>query len=265
MITPKLLPGERIDQLYSQDIKIIQSPQVFSFSLDAVLLANFAKAPLKQKGELVDLCAGNGAVGLFMAPRVKGSIAMVEIQPRLADMARRSVALNHLEDKITVYQQDLATIYDQIQKDSVETVVCNPPYFADLPDSKKNPNQYLAIARHEIATSLETVVEVTSGLLKTTGKAFFVYRPDRLLDLTSMMAKHRLAVKRLQFVYPKAGREANIVLVEAIKDGRMTGLKVLPSLMTYDESGDYSAPVKKMLYGDWKRRSVLFLRAALRR
>lgn len=250
LTAPELLPGERIDQLYSQDIKIIQSPQVFSFSLDAVLLANFAKPPLKQTGRLVDLCAGNGAVGLFMAPRVKGQIAMVEIQPRLADMARRSVALNNLEQKITVYEQDLATIFDQIRKDSVETVVCNPPYFADLPDSKKNPNQYLAIARHEIATSLETVVAVTSGLLKTTGKAFFVYRPDRLLDLTSMMAKHRLAVKRLQFVYPKPGRDANIVLVEAIKDGRMTGLKVLPSLMTYDESGEYSAPVKKMLYGD---------------
>ncbi len=250
LTTPELLPGERIDQLYSEDIQIIQSPQVFSFSLDAVLLANFAKPPMKQASTLVDLCAGNGAVSLFMAPRVKGKIAMVEIQPRLADMARRSVALNQLEQQITVYQQDLATIFDQIHKDSVDAVVCNPPYFADLPDSKKNPNQYLAIARHEIATTLETVISVTSGLLKTNGKAYFVHRPDRLPELISMMQKYRLAVKRLQFVYPKVGKDANIMLVEAIKDGGTSGLKVLPSLMTYDESGEYSAPVKKMLYGD---------------
>ncbi|MTV81301.1 tRNA1(Val) (adenine(37)-N6)-methyltransferase [Secundilactobacillus folii] len=250
LTTPELLAGERIDQLYSQDIKIIQSPQVFSFSLDAVLLANFARSPAKRTGLMVDLCAGNGAVGLFMAPKTRGHIAMVELQPRLADMAKRSVTLNHLDEQVTVYQQDLATITDQIPKDSVDVVVCNPPYFADLPASKKNPNQYLAIARHEITTSLETVIRVTSGLLKMNGRAYFVHRPDRLLDLTTVMGRHRLAIKRLQFVYPKPGRDANIVLVEAIKDGQASGLKISPALMTYDESGEYSAPVKKMLYGE---------------
>lgn len=250
LVTPELRSDERIDQLYSQDIKIIQSPSVFSFSLDAVLLANFAKAPAKKSGLLVDLCAGNGAVSLFMAHKTKGSIAMVELQERLADMAARSVQLNQLDNQITVYQQDLATITEKIAKDSVDVVVCNPPYFADQPASKKNPNEYLAIARHEIKTNLETVIKVSSDLLKMNGKAYFVHRPDRFLDLAALMAKHRLAIKRVQFVYPKVGREANIVLVEAIKDGQRTGMKVMPGLMTYDETGEYSKPIKKMLYGN---------------
>ncbi len=249
----KLLADERVDQLYSQDIQIIQSSQVFSFSLDAVLLANFAKAPASPKGKLVDLCAGNGAVGLFMAPRTRGKIAMVELQPRLADMAQRSVVLNDLADKVTVYNQDLAIITEQIPKDSIDVVTCNPPYFSDLPDSKKNPNNYLAIARHEIATTLNTVLATTSDLLKMNGKAYFVHRPDRLVELLALMTANRLAAKRLQFVYPKAGRDANIVLVEAIKDGKATGLKILPPIMTYDDHGDhgeYSPIIHKMLYGE---------------
>lgn len=250
LATPQLRADERIDQLYSQDIQIIQSSQVFSFSLDAVLLANFAKGPVKDTGRMVDLCAGNGAVSLFMAPRTKGQIAMVELQERLADMARRSVKLNQLEDRITVYQQDLATITSKIAKDSVDVVVCNPPYFADQPDSKKNPNRYLAIARHEITTNLQTVIQVTSDLLKMNGKAYFVHRPERLLDLTAAMSAHRLAVKRIQFVYPKAGKDANIVLIEAIKDGSLAGLKVLPPIETYGDDGHYSVEVKKMLYGE---------------
>lgn len=249
MVAVKLNSGERIDQLYSQNIQIIQSDDVFSFSLDAVLLANFAKGPSKNSGQLVDLCAGNGAVGLFMAPKTRGQIKLVEIQPKLAEMAQRSVVLNDLTAQISVYNQDLKTINQLIEKDTVDVVTCNPPYFADLKTSKKNPNNYLAIARHEIKATLMDVVSVTSGLLKMNGKAFLVYRPDRLLELTTVMAAHRLVAKRLRFVFPKPGRPANMVLVEAIKDGKVSGLTVLPPLMTYLENGDYSQEVREMLYG----------------
>ncbi|KIO99718.1 tRNA (adenine37-N(6))-methyltransferase TrmN6 [Levilactobacillus brevis] len=133
----QLNPDERIDQLYSQDIKIIQSPEVFAFSLDAVLLADFAKLPVRATSQTVDLCAGNGAVGLFMSHQTHGQIAEVEIQPRLADMARRSIELNQLSDRLSVYEGDLADVTQWIPKDSVDVVTCNPPYFADLPDSQK--------------------------------------------------------------------------------------------------------------------------------
>lgn len=249
MTPPELKSGERIDQLYSQDIQIIQSPEVFAFSLDAVLLAAFAKLPPRQTSQTVDLCAGNGAVGLFMSHQTRGKIAEVEIQPRLADMARRSVALNHLDDRMTVYEGDLAQVNQWIPKDSVDVVTCNPPYFADLPDSQKNPNQYLAIARHEITTDLATVVATTSGLLKMNGKAYFVHRPDRLLQLLDLLATHRLAPKRIRLVHPKPGKEANMVLVEAIKDGKPGGLRFLAPLTVYDQRGDYTPEVKALLYG----------------
>lgn len=250
MTTPNLQAGERIDQLYSQDIQIIQSPDVFAFSLDAVLLADFAKLPARQSSQIVDLCAGNGAVGLFMSSKTKGQIAEVEIQPRLADMARRSVALNNLTGRVTVYEGDLAKINQWISKDSVDVVTCNPPYFADLPDSQKNPNPYLAIARHEITTNLATVVQTTSGLLKMNGKAYFVHRPDRLLQLLDLMTANRLAPKRIRLVHPKPGKEANMVLVEAIKDGKAGGLRFLDPLIVYDRQGEYSPEVKALLYGN---------------
>ncbi|PWG01106.1 SAM-dependent methyltransferase [Levilactobacillus bambusae] len=245
-----LKSGERIDQLYSQSVQIIQSPDVFSFSLDAVLLADFAKLPVRNRSLTVDLCAGNGAVGLFMSHKTHGKIVEVEIQPRLADMAKRSVELNQLSDQISVYPQDLATVFNHLKKDSADVVTCNPPYFENLPASKKNDNPYLTIARHEVKTTLKTVVDVTSQLLKMNGKAYFVHRPDRLLDLLALMQSHRLAPKRLRFVYPKANKEANMVLVEAIKDGQPDGLRVMPPMTVYDEQGEYLPEVGAILFGD---------------
>lgn len=243
-----LKADERIDQLYSQDIKIIQSPSVFSFSLDAVLLADFAV--VKPRSRSVDLCAGNGAVSLFLSRKTAGPIAAVELQPRLADMAQRSVALNQLTDRITVHQLDLKDTFSQIAKDSVDVVTCNPPYFPPLATSKKNPNPYLAIARHEITTSLEEILKITSGLLKMNGKAFFVYRPDRFNEFITKAAAWRLQTKRVRFIHPKADREANMVLIELIKDGRPGGQRFLPPLTVYDQNNQYLPEVRRLLYGD---------------
>ena len=146
-----LLPGERVDVLASRHIKIIQSGAVFSFSLDAVLLANFAQ--IKRHSRVVDLAAGNGAVGLFLARKTDNRVTMVELQPRLADMARRSVALNALAN-VDVHEGDLADTTKFVAKDSVDVVTCNPPYFKISARSITNPNDHLAIARHELTLSL---------------------------------------------------------------------------------------------------------------
>lgn len=243
-----LKEGERIDQLYAEDIKIIQSPQVFSFSLDAVLLANFPKIP--KRGRIVDLCSGNGAVGLFVSKKTQGEIIQVELQERLADMARRSVTLNDLEEKITVYQMDLKDSLTKIPADSVDLLLCNPPYFKDLSTNVKNPNPHLAIARHEIHTTLEEVISVSSKLLKMNGRLAMVHRPDRFLDILDLMRKYRIAPKRIRFVYPKAGKDANVLLIEGIKDGKTDGFKVLPPLITYGNDGEYTEAIKEMLYGN---------------
>lgn len=242
-----LNPGERIDQLYADDIQIIQSPEVFSFSLDAVLLANFPRVP--KRGTIVDLCAGNGAVGLFLSRKTQGHIYQIELQERLADMAQRSIQLNHLEERMTMYNLDLKDSFTKIRPDSVDLLVCNPPYFRDLPTNNKNPNQHLALARHEIATTLEEVIAVSSKLLKRNGHFALVHRPDRFLDILELMKKYRIAPKRIRFVYPKQEKDANIILVEGIKDGKTDGFKIKPSLIVYDENGQYTPEVRRMLYG----------------
>lgn len=241
--------NERVDALFSNGIKIIQSSEVFSFSLDAVLLADFANPAKKKEQKIVDLCAGNGAVGLFLTPKSSAQIYEVEIQPRLADMAKRSIDLNGLEERVTVINDDLNNVFDYLAKDSIDTVTCNPPYFEDKPDSKKNPNQYLALARHELAVTLEQTIEQASGLLKMNGRVSYVHRPERLIEMIELMKKHRLEPKRVQFVYPKRNREANMVLVEAIKDGKPGGLRFMPPLFVYEENGEYTEEVRKIVYG----------------
>ncbi|MHA8263087.1 tRNA1(Val) (adenine(37)-N6)-methyltransferase [Lactobacillaceae bacterium Melli_B3] len=245
-----LKTNERIDQLYSQSIQVIQNPEVFSFSLDAILLADFIKVGKSAKTKMVDLCSGNGAVGLFSAHKTHGHIYEVEIQPKLAEMATRSVQLNDLQDQISVYNIDLKDVYQSIPKDSVDVVACNPPYFADTDTSKKNPNPYLAIARHEIKTNLNQVLAMTGGLLKTNGRCYLVYRPDRLLELLDKMRAHRLAPKEISFVYPRSDRDANMVLVSGIKDGKLDGLKITPPVVVYrDGSDEYTEHIHEILYG----------------
>ena len=239
---------ERIDQLYSKEIQIIQSKTVFSFSLDAVFLADFVRTTQHKTKQIVDMCAGNGAVGLFLSEKTGAHITMVEIQTRLADMARRSIELNDLTQQISVVNDDLKNASQYISKDSVDIVACNPPYFVNYQTSEKNPNQYLAIARHEIATNLNEIVSSSAGLLKMNAKLFMVYRPDRLTDLMTSLRNHRLEPKRLQFVRPRITEDANMVLVEAIKDGKPNGLNVNRDIITYD-GDDYTDEVKKMLYG----------------
>lgn len=242
-----LQPNERIDQLYADDIKIIQSSEVFSFSLDAVLLANYARVP--KRGVIVDLCAGNGAVGLFISKKTTAHIYQIELQERLADMAQRSIELNDLQDQLTAYPMDLKNLFQKIKPDSVDLLVCNPPYFKNVPTAIKNPNPYLAIARHEITTTLDEVIQTASKALKMNGRFAMVHRPDRFLDILDHMRAHRIAPKRVRFVYPKVGKEANILLIEGIKDGKADGFKIDSPLITYDETGAYSPEVKAMLYG----------------
>ncbi|AQW22164.1 SAM-dependent methyltransferase [Lentilactobacillus curieae] len=244
----ELKSGERIDQLYSKNISIIQSANVFSFSLDAVLLAEFASVSKNKTKTLVDLCAGNGAVGLFISERTNAKIYEIELQPRLADMATRSVKLNNLEDQVVVINDDLKNTTDHIKKDSVDVVTVNPPYFLNYDTSEKNPNEYLAIARHELTTTLNQVVKTSADLLKMNGKFFMVHRPDRLTDILTTMRHNRIEPKALQFVRPSHGKLANMVLVSGIKDGRYNGVKILDDVIVHD--GDhYSKSIEMMLYG----------------
>lgn len=245
-----LQPHERIDQLSSQGVQIIQSSEVFAFSLDAVLLANFVRENHRQKLQTIDICAGNGAIGLFLNRKLGGHITEVELQSRLADMARRSIKLNHFQNRYDVINADVKNIFNYVNKDNFDIVTCNPPYFKSLPTSKKNPNHYLAIARHELTIDLPTVAKQMSGLLKMNGKGYLVHRPERLTEIMQVLEEHRLVVKRLRFAYPKPKKAANIVLIETIKDGKPGGLVVDPPLIVGNEQGNYTQEVEAMLHAN---------------
>lgn len=243
-----LKDDERLDYLLAEELRIIQSPSVFSFSLDAVLLARFTYVPIK-RGKIVDLCTGNGAIPLFLSARSKSEIIGIELQERLADMATRSTKYNQLTDQIRIIQDNVIGIAGKLGSEKYDVVTCNPPYFPAHEASEKNLKEHLAIARHEIHLTLEEAVQSASELLKQGGKAAFVHRPGRLLDIVTAMRANRLEPKRIRFVYPKKGKEANTLLIEGIKDGK-PDLKILPPLYVYEDDGKYTDEIKEMLYGD---------------
>lgn len=242
-----LTDDERLDYLLAENLRIIQSPSVFSFSLDAVLLARFAYVP-KKRGRIVDLCTGNGAIPLFLSARTESTITGVELQPRLAGMARRSIEFNGLDGQIDIIEGDVKEIPAQLGYEKFDTVTCNPPYFPAHDMSDKNLSEHMAIARHELHLTLDEAVRSASQLLKQGGKAAFVHRAGRLIDIMAAMRNNRLEPKRIRLVYPKAGKEANTLLIEGIKDGK-PDLKVLPPLIVYGDNGEYTEEVRGLLYG----------------
>lgn len=238
---------ERLDYLLAEDLRIIQSPSVFAFSLDAVLLAKFVYVPI-QKGNLIDLCSGNGVIPLFLSTRTKGNIIGVEIQERLYDMAVRSFKYNKLENRLQMIHGDIKEIHKHLGNGKFDVVTCNPPYFPTPSKDEINENEHLAIARHEILCTLEDCLRTSSQLVKQGGKVAFVHRPGRLMDILSLMRKYRIEPKRIQLVYPKEGKEANTLLVEGIKDGS-PDLKILPPLIVYQENNEYTKEIREILYG----------------
>ena len=245
----ELIGDERLDYLLAEkDMRIIQSPSVFSFSLDAVLLAKFVYVPI-QKGNLLDLCSGNGVIPLFLSLRTKGSITGVEIQERLFNMAVRSIEYNGLENRLHMIQGDIKEMPSTLGHGKYDIVTCNPPYFMTSSNEVINENEHLAIARHEILCTLEDAVEVSSRLVRQGGKVAFVHRSGRLIDMITLMRKYRLEPKRIQFIYPKRGKEANTLLIEATKDGK-PDLKILPPLIVYEDDDEYTAETRKILYGE---------------
>jgi len=229
-----LQENERIDDLMTaSELKIIQSREVFSFSLDAVLLSRFASIP--PKGRIADLCTGNGVIPILLSDRTKASIDAVEIQPRLADMARRSVAMNKLTEQITVIEHDLRTYPKSAGNGVYDAVTVNPPYMT-VTSGEPNINEHYAIARHEIHCTIEDVAEACARIVKPGGKVSMVHRPSRLLDIVQSLRRWKLEPKRIQFVHPNSKSEANMVLIEAMRDGK-PDIKLLPPIMVYDDKG----------------------------
>jgi tRNA1Val (adenine37-N6)-methyltransferase len=229
-----LKPGERVDDLQFSGLKIIQHPKAFRFGMDAVLLSDFCHA--RPSCRVADLGTGTGILPLLIAGRAeRAQIDGIEIQQDMADMASRSVAMNHLEHRITIHHEDLRRAPDFLPRGKYDLVVCNPPYGREG-SSLKNPREELHLARHEGGCTLAEVIYAAKLLLKNGGRLSVVFPSARLLELMDAMRTEKIEPKRLRMVHSSMEKPPHLVLLEGVKDAR-PALHCLPPLIVYDMQG----------------------------
>lgn len=232
-----LLEGERLDELHRNGYYIIQSPARFCFGMDAVLLSGFSN--VKPGETAIDLGTGTGIIPILLEAKTKGEhFTGLEIQPESADMARRSVAYNHLEHKINIEIGNIKDASSQFGASSFHVVTTNPPYMTGQ-HGLTNPNEAKAIARHEILCTLEDVIRESARLLKPQGRFYMVHRPFRLSEIMCLMHQYGLEPKRMRLVYPFIDKEPNMVLIEGLRGGKPR-ITVEKPLIVYQEPGIYT-------------------------
>ena len=222
---------------------IMQDNEMFNFSLDSVLLPNFVTLN-KKITKIMDIGCGNAPIPLILSTLTSAKIYGVEIQKNSFDLAKESVEINGLSGRIEIINEDINEYYKNIESDSFDVITCNPPYFKVNENSNFNLSEYKTIARHEIMLDLERLFKIAKKLLKNNGNIAIVHRPERLIDIIEEMRKNNIEPKRIQFVYPKKDSNANILLVEGTKNGKL-GIKILPPLYSHDKNGEYTEEIKK--------------------
>lgn len=240
-----LYSGERLDELQRNGYVIIQDPKRFCFGMDAVLLSGFAR--VKTGEQVLDLGTGTGIIPILLEAKTEGKhFTGLEIQPESADMARRSVELNHLDSKINIVTGDIKDASKLFGASSFDVVITNPPYMIDS-HGIKNMKDAKTIARHEVLCTLEDVIRESAKLLPPKGRFYMVHRPFRLSEILCMMTRYGIEPKRMKFVYPYIDREPNMVLLEGLRGGRPR-MTVEKPLIVYQEKDKYTDEILE-IYG----------------
>ena len=237
--------NERVDELGRNGYRIIQNPDRFCFGMDAVLLSDFAN--VKEGDKVLDFCTGTGIIPILMEAKTKAAhFTALEIQEDSAEMARRSVSLNHLEEKIEIITGDVKEADRIFEAASFHAVTCNPPYMIGQ-HGLVNPDSPKAIARHEILCTLDDIVKQTARVLVPGGSFYLVHRPFRLVEIMTTLTKYKLEPKRMQLVYPYVDKEPNMVLIQATKGGK-SRITVEKPLIVYEKPGVYTKDIFE-IYG----------------
>ena len=241
----KLSNNERIDELHIKGYQIIQSQERFCFGMDAVLLSDFVKG--KSGAKILDMGTGTGIIPILLEAKEKGEqFFALEIQKESVEMARRSVQLNGLQDKIQVIEGDIKEASKFMKASSFDIVTCNPPYM-NSQHGITNPDLPKAIARHEILCTLEDVVREGAKLTKQRGSFYLIHRPFRLAEIMGMLLKYKLEPKRMRLVYPYIDKEPNMVMIQAVKGGN-SRIQIESPLIVYEKNGTYTEEIYK-IYG----------------
>ncbi|MDD4569875.1 MAG: tRNA1(Val) (adenine(37)-N6)-methyltransferase [Tepidanaerobacteraceae bacterium] len=239
-------PGEHIDDLLCNGLKIIQHQNSYRFAIDAVLLANFTKAGKKDK--IIDLGTGSGVIALLLSAKTDAKeITGIEIAQEAFDRAARSVKMNQLQERVKIVHGDLKEAVKIFGQESFSVVVTNPPYMT-LKEGKISPNPDVALARHEVASTLQDVVKAARQLLTFGGRFYMVYRTVRIADAIHVMKVRGLEPKILCFIHPRAGKSPNLFLIMAQK-GASPGVKILPPLVVYNDDRSYTQEINEIYFG----------------
>lgn len=231
---------ERIDDLGCNNLKIIQNPDWFCFGMDAVLLSNYCD--IKPNSTVVDLGTGTGIIPILLTGKNKISkIYGIELQSEVAEMTKRSIKLNNLEDKIEILNINLKDAERVLGNNKFDVVTSNPPYM-DKETGLKNNTDNKTISRHEVECTLRDVIQTASRLLTHNGRFFLVHRPNRIVDILTILREFKLEPKNIRFVHPKAGKSPNLVLIKAIKAAK-PDLKFEDPLYVYNEDGTYTGEI----------------------
>ena len=244
-MTVELKEHERLDDLQN-GYYIIQNMQDFCYGIDAVLLSGFAK--VKPGERALDMGTGTGIIPILLKAKTQGKhFTGLEIQERSAEMARRSVAYNHLEDTVTIQTGDIKEAAAIFGRASFSVVTCNPPYMTGS-HGLTNPHLPKAIARHEVLCTLEDVISQASQVLEPHGRFYMVHRLFRLAEIMGLMMKYKLEPKRMRLVYPFVDKEPNMVLIEGLSGGNPR-ITVESPLIVYEKPGVYTKEIRE-IYGD---------------
>ena len=230
------------DLLGYGNLKIVQDKNYFNFSLESILLPNFIKVN-KSDNKIIDLGCGNLPIPLiinYLYPEKE--IIGIELQKEIYDLAIETLKINNLENKIKVLNKDIKSYFNS---ESFDIVISNPPYFNKNEQTKINDNKVKSIARHEIAITLEEIIEKASFLLKNKGKFGLVHRTERLDDVIILLKKYNIEPKKIQFIYPKIDKPSNLFLLEGVKNTGK-GIKVLKPLIVHDKKNNYSQEIKEI-------------------
>ena len=242
----ELKENERIDDLQYKGLKVIQNSKYFCFGIDSVILSDFAKN-IKKDSKVVDLGTGSGVIGLLLCKKtmLKEMIG-VEIQEDIANMAKRSIKLNNLEEKFKILEVDINKLLKEklLKKNQYDVVVMNPPY-KEIGTGIVNGEEKKLIARHEIKATLADFIDCSSKLLKDKGELYLVHKPERIVDIIQTMRENKIEPKEIKIVYSYPNKEASLILVKGIKGGKKF-LKISEPLYIYEENGEYSKEIKKI-------------------
>lgn len=239
-----LKENERIDDLEFKNLKIIQNEKEFCFGMDAVLLSDFAK-DIKQNSKIIDLGTGTGILPILLSGKTQNTeIVGIEIQEKMAEMANRSIKLNNLENRIKIINEDIKNLNNIFEKESFDAVVTNPPY-KENNTGLKNEYEGKIIARHEVKCNLEDIIFACKNLLKDKGTLYMVHRPERIIDICELLRKYKIEPKIIKFIYPKVGKESNLILIKAVKNARKF-LKIEKPLIIYKDNGEYTDEILKI-------------------